>query len=115
MIKKNYYPNEITITLKIEIINDCIKEYKNLLRFKPFNANINLLDNLCIEFIVDDEITIFDLKKRKIIGETNNYAEDFRDFLRYRGIKIFNNKPFRSIIPNWYKQAFDNESILHDI
>jgi hypothetical protein len=36
-------------------------------------------------------------------GDTNEVAEDLRDFLRRRGIKIYTNKLFRSIKPMWVK------------
>jgi len=105
IIKKNYYPKLIQTAEKNEIAKDCIKEYYELLRFKPVNAEVNLMDNLCIEFVSDNKKIIFDLKSRKIIGGMTVQAEDFRDFLRYRGIKFFTGKPFKSISPNWRVEA----------
>jgi hypothetical protein len=29
----------------------------------------------------------------------NEYVEDFRDYLRHRGVKIFTDKPFKAIVP----------------
>jgi len=39
----------------------------------------------------------FDLKELKITGEPGLLAEDLRDYLRRRAIRIFNEKPFRNI------------------
>jgi hypothetical protein len=34
-------------------------------------------------------------------GDINEVAEDLRDFLRRRGIKIYTNRVFQSIKPMW--------------
>jgi len=36
-------------------------------------------------------------------GLSNEVSEDFRDYLRRRGIKIYTNKPFKSITPRSFK------------
>jgi hypothetical protein len=36
-------------------------------------------------------------------GDTNDVAEDLRDFLRRRGIKIYTNRLFQSIKPTWVR------------
>ena len=41
--------------------------------------------------------TIFNLDNKMITGFENKVSEDLRDYLRRRGIKIFTNKPFKSI------------------
>ena len=43
--------------------------------------------------------TVFETIEKKINGDINDIAEDFRDFLRRRGVKIFTGKPFKSIKP----------------
>jgi len=34
-------------------------------------------------------------------GYSNNVSEDLRDYLRREGIKIYTDKPFKSIKPTW--------------
>ena len=41
--------------------------------------------------------TIYNIEQRKIQGYINYIAEDLRDYLRRRGIKIYTGKPFKSI------------------
>jgi len=47
------------------------------------------------------EFTHFDVDKKEMTGLTNEVAEDLRDYLRRRGIKIYTDKPFKSIKPSW--------------
>ena len=42
-------------------------------------------------------LTEFNLEEKTIIGNMNIVSEDFRDFLRRNGIKIYNNNFFKSI------------------
>jgi acetyltransferase-like isoleucine patch superfamily enzyme len=39
----------------------------------------------------------FDLEGESLSGETNGLAEDLRDYLRRRGIRVFTDRPFRSL------------------
>jgi hypothetical protein len=104
IIKENIFPKKLSIEDKKLIIEDTIKEYNSLTRLKEYNPNIKIIDDLKIYFKYQDNETIFDCIEKKIIGKENKYSEDFRDFLRYRGIKFFTNKPFKSIKPKWYKK-----------
>ena len=88
------------------------------MKLKPISAKLKIIDEFSIEFVINDKKTVFDCNKKEIKGELNRHSEDFRDFLRYRGIKIFTGKPFKSIPPKWYTNAkkrqnenFDNECI----
>ena len=47
------------------------------------------------------EFTHFDVDKKEMTGLTNEVSEDLRDYLRRRGIKIYTDKPFKSIKPSW--------------
>jgi hypothetical protein len=41
--------------------------------------------------------TLYNLKERTMTGDINELSEDFRDYLRRRGIKIFTKNNFKSI------------------
>ena len=50
-----------------------------------------------IILIQNDNQTIYDVNEKIMYGYENDVSEDLRDFLRRRGIKIFTDKPFKSI------------------
>ena len=41
------------------------------------------------------------VNKKEMSGYDNDVSEDLRDYLRRRGIKIYTDKPFKSIKPEW--------------
>ena len=45
--------------------------------------------------------THYNVKKKELIGYVNEVSEDLRDYLRREGIKIYTDKPFKSIKPKW--------------
>ena len=102
IIKENAFPKELSTEKKREILNDAIHEYYELLKLKSFDATIEIIDDLKIKFTHSNRTTVFDCKTKEIIGEITKYSEDIRDFLRYRGIKFFTDKPYKSIKPIWY-------------
>lgn len=107
IIKEKCFPKKLDFKNKEEILLDCITEYTKLLDYKPFNAILQQKANsLTIMMWAEDRgITYFDLENRCMHGDINECSEDFRDFLRYRGIKIFTGKLFKSIKPAWYTKA----------
>lgn len=109
IIKEKIFPKQQTLDEKKQILVDCIKEYKELLKLKTFSAKLKIKNDLSIEFIANGKKTIFDCKKKQILGKLDKYSEDFRDFLRYRGIKFFTDNPFSSIEPKWYLNALEKE------
>jgi len=110
IIKQDVYPKKLIFDDKKRIIDDVIKEYCELLELKPFSAKLRIVDELSIEFSVGNKKTIFECNTKRIKGELNEYSEDFRDFLRFRGIKFFTNKPFKSIFPTWYMNALKKKN-----
>ena len=105
IIKKNYFPIKLSQSDIDKIVNKAIQEYKQLLKLKDFDVAIKYEKNqISFKIKGEGEEIIFDLNKRKISGIENKYSEDFRDFLRSRGIKIFTDKPFDSIITNDFRK-----------
>ena len=45
--------------------------------------------------------TIYNIDDKSTSGYVNNISEDFRDYLRREGTKIYTDKPFKSIKPEW--------------
>lgn len=96
VIRENIYPIQLSAEEKQQMVSELIREYHQLIEYKGIVANVRFsAERMHIEV----NRAIFDLEKRVIGGEIDSLAEDFRDFLRRRGIKIFTGKPFSSIIP----------------
>jgi len=56
----------------------------------------NRLDDLAQEF---NNLTFFDLERNVVSGASDDLSEDLRDFLRRKGIKIYDVKKFKSMTP----------------
>jgi acetyltransferase-like isoleucine patch superfamily enzyme len=102
IIKEKIYPKQLSLDDKRKIISDCIQDYLEFCKLKGFEPSVALKDELKVEYRMGKDVTVFDLGSRTITGKVTDYSEDFRDFLRYHGIKIFTGVPFKSITPNWY-------------
>jgi len=103
IIKENVYPNKDANANKIKI-EDIIKEYKKLCEYKKLE--IDVYYNSEFETIYCNSLA-YNTKTMIIEGELDDIQEDFRDFLRRRGIKFFTGLPFRSIMPDGYKILLD--------
>lgn len=96
VIKENYYPKELSSDEKLKIIDNIIKDYRLLAEYKSLALDLEFTENTIILTHSDGD-TVYDLKNRTMTGNINELSEDFRDYLRRRGIKIFTNENFRSI------------------
>lgn len=101
IIKTNEYPKILSQSEKDGIILGIIDDYEKLLRYKNFSVEISYKRNM-IKFRVKglDGEAIFNVENRTISGVQNDYVEDFRDYLRHRGVKIYTDKPFKAIMPS---------------
>ena len=101
VIKENCYPKELNneeIQKKcLEITSDWCKllEDKNV---TPISTHCRF-GNIILE--QKDGVTYYDINEKEMSGFNNEIAEDLRDYLRRRGIKIYTDKPFKSIKPEW--------------
>lgn len=104
VIKKNIYPKELSKDEKKALLDGIIQDYKKLAsmkRFKPslvYDCHTDL-----ILFCVKNK-AVFNLNNRVITGTNDEYIEDFRDYLRHRGIKFFTDKKFKSIVPKDFER-----------
>tara|TARA_Y100000361_G_scaffold145593_1_gene154959 strand:- start:1083 stop:1928 length:846 start_codon:yes stop_codon:yes gene_type:complete len=105
VIKENCYPQELNKKelekKSLEIISDWCKllDDKNV-------------KNVFVSYSTKGVITLkqggdtawfthYDIIKKEMIGYSNEVSEDLRDYLRRRGIKIYTDRPFESIKPEW--------------
>jgi len=105
VIKENVYPKKLSQDKKANITEGIIKDWLKLCEMKGITRTIKVryeLGNFPLEsgkiFLNQgyDE-TIYNIEERNIQGHMNDVAEDLRDYLRRRGIKIYTGKPFKSI------------------
>ncbi len=103
VIKENVYPKNISDKILKEMALNIITEWSKLISYKG-------IDDFSIQYkfgkiylTYNEWKTIYHLREKTMEGDTNEVAEDLRDFLRRRGIKIYTNKLFRSIKPTWVK------------
>ncbi len=107
ILKENLYPNRDP-EANARKIDDIISEYKKLCEYKRIIAEITY-DKLS-ELLYCNGLA-YNTKTMTIEGEPDEIQEDFRDYLRRRGVKFFTGKPFKSIIPEGYQKllAYNNE------
>ena len=96
VIKENYYPRKLSEEEKKKIVWDILEGWYKLHEMKGINAKAKYVDGQIILFQGDNQ-TIYDVNEKIMFGYENDVSEDLRDYLRRRGIKIFTDKPFKSI------------------
>ena len=101
VIKKDCYPKQLSSDQKCEIVSDIVTDWYVLHPSKKIQGIETQCTGEAIRLQQGSLETIFDLTNRVIKGYENKVTEDLRDYLRRRGIKIFTDKPFRSIQPSW--------------
>jgi len=106
IIKENMYPKTLSFEEKLRIIKDSLKEYDKLKTFKKIDFNYLLNEE---KLLLKANSGMFDFEGMTITGNLSKEDEDFRDFLRRRGMKFFTGKPFVSIIPEIYKDLINYE------
>jgi len=105
VIKENVYPKELSQGEKTNIVEGIIKDWIVLCEMKGITRTIKVRYE-CGNFPLESgkiflnqgyDETIYNIEERNIQGYMNDVAEDLRDYLRRRGIKIYTGKPFKSI------------------
>lgn len=99
VIRENYYPRPQSDEQIAEILNSIIIDWKTLIEFKKPGQEyqIRVKDGYKLSLIQGELETLYDARQKTVEGYTNEIAEDLRDYLRRRGIKIYTNEFFKSI------------------
>lgn len=109
VIHENCYPKDVSQDELNILIEQIINDYHKLIKDKKFDCTVHIehdkIDNILkfsqIFFGAAVTTDYFDLKLKTFKGSKSAVSEDFRDFLRRRGIKIFTTDPFKSINPEY--------------
>jgi acetyltransferase-like isoleucine patch superfamily enzyme len=106
VIRENCYPKELTEDelekIILNIIDDWFKLHKDK-NIKDVQVDYDTHRKIITLKKGKNEIhfTHYHIDTKEMIGITSDVSEDLRDYLRRRGIKIYTNKPFKSIKPEW--------------
>ena len=119
VLREDIYPKQLT-RLELETLAvQIIRRYQPLAEFKGLDVVLSYVRDIeCITLLdktvgAPKGITDFYLREKQATsaaGPMSNTAEDFRDFLRRNGIKIFTRKRFRSVAPLAYEKWIEEES-----
>jgi len=102
VIKENVYPKKLSEKELTETIEDILSEWVVLCEYKGITRTIKAeYKNGKIFLYQSNFETIYNIEEQKVEGYTNDVSDDLQDYLRRRGIKIYTNKFFQSIKPNW--------------
>lgn len=106
VIKENYYPKNLSLDQKENLVTDILDDWNKLIEFKvgskyDYFVSYNK-DTTCIELkqpVNNDGVasTLYNVTEKTIEGFSNELTEDLRDYLRRRGIKIYTENNFKSI------------------
>ena len=105
IIRENVYPNRDPKANAAKI-QDIFTEYLKLADYKGLSVNLSY--DGTTETIFCNQLG-FDTKSMTVHGHLDDIHEDFRDFLRRRGVKFFTGLPFKSIMPAGYKKLLSFE------
>ena len=102
VIRENCYPKEISKeelqTKCLDIINNWCKLHKDK---NILIDNVRVWGDVIITLKQKEKFTHYNTRTKGMSGFDNDVAEDLRDYLRREGIKIYTDKPFKSIKPIW--------------
>ena len=98
VIKENAYPNPLSPGQLEAKLREIISDWVVLAKSKGIkDGQFSVIASSKIELVHGGLTTLYDVQAKTMTGESSDVSEDFRDYLRRRGIKIYTDKPFRSI------------------
>ena len=95
IIRENCYPRIDDEAIQDQI-RKIVRDYSELAKFKNLTTEITYIPERQLILCNDKP---FNLETMEFPDNLNPEEEDFRDYLRRRGVKFFGKKPFKSILP----------------
>ncbi|AMR26631.1 hypothetical protein A0257_05610 [Hymenobacter psoromatis] len=99
VLKENVYPS-LDPTRNVALMQQVLHDYGELAAYKNLHTELHYEED---KHIIRCNEVIFNLVTMKTYGTFTRTEEDFRDYLRRRGIKFFTGKPFSSVLPEEYR------------
>ena len=103
VIKENVYPKKLTDDEKEDLVAVIVNDWFGMHEIKGITDVQITYQNPKIILHQSDKQTIYNIDDKSTSGYVNDISEDFRDYLRRRGIKIYANRFFKSIKSKWIK------------
>lgn len=100
VLKENLYPSHEPARNE-QLVRRIMADYEQLAAYKPLK--IHLSYNAENQQLRCNGV-IFHLDTMQTEGSFTEIEEDFRDFLRRRGIKFYTGQPFSSVLPEEYRR-----------
>ncbi len=108
ILKENMFPKPVDAEKRSSIIRELIGIWKDdLMAFKGIDSVVSIEyieEGNFIKFVQNNGETKFHVDTRTIEGLQDRVTEDFRDFIRRRGLKFFNGERFTSITPIIFRE-----------
>jgi len=105
IIKEGVYPRNLDSGQRRGILDGIISDWIDLLKHKNHNEFEIRFEGILSLKLEDKEsgsaVFNFESSPYSVSGEMGDLAEDLRDYLRRRGIKIYTGEDFRSILPRY--------------
>jgi acetyltransferase-like isoleucine patch superfamily enzyme len=98
VLREHVYPSKDT-TRNVALVQQVLGEYAELAAYKNLTAKLHYDE---ANQTITCNSVVFDLNTMKASGTFTRTEEDFRDYLRRRGIKFYTGKPFTSVLPEEY-------------
>ena len=103
ILKENVYPRHDPARDAV-LVAAILTDYRALATYKDLRTELRFDE---AARVVHCNHAQFDLDTLQVRGEVTATEEDFRDFLRRRGIKFYTGAPFSSILPPEYQALLD--------
>jgi acetyltransferase-like isoleucine patch superfamily enzyme len=100
VLRENAYPSN-DAARNATLVRQIIADYADLADYKELNAELSYDEE---NQTITCNSVVFHLATLKAFGTFTRIEEDFRDYLRRRGIKFFTGKPFKSTLPDEYRR-----------
>ncbi|WP_375433710.1 acyltransferase [uncultured Hymenobacter sp.] len=100
VLKENVYPSQDAARNE-HLVRRIITDYERLAAYKPLQVQLSY-DPTAQQLRCNQ--VVFHLDTMQTAGSFTEVEEDFRDFLRRRGIKFYTGQPFSSVLPEEYRR-----------
>ncbi|MCB2379186.1 hypothetical protein LGH70_16425 [Hymenobacter sp. BT635] len=100
ILRENMYPSHDAARNE-QLVQRIVQDYEQLAAYKQLNVRVSY-EPATAELRCND--VVFHLDTMKTQGAFTAVEEDFRDFLRRRGIKFYTGQPFSSVLPDEYRR-----------
>lgn len=100
ILRENVYPSH-DAQRNDRLVESVLTDYRELADYKQLPVTLSF--DAATQRIHCNAV-VFDLASMQASGTFTEVEEDFRDFLRRRGIKFYTGQPFSSVLPEEYRR-----------